>query len=177
MSAVDLFIAFSDQAVTEFKARRDDPDYSGPMDDRTYQVMSRMHDLDNRQRLFKTTTLAGKTYNLFSMIITGNLQAAKDAVDDVTAEWPTHIVAIGAWWFDTGLQVGTEGVYDEDGNLTGITGTPTYPIHAQTWRLLTDNFDGYDGSGDPIYTPLTSNADIRPETINRCLGQADRRFI
>ena len=178
MKTANIWIAFTSQALTAFKARRlaeqEGDTYTGPMDEETYKIMSLMQSSDNRQRLYKSPTIASKTYHLFSLDITGNLAAAKDAIDLVTDRWPDHIIMIGAWWFDTGLQAGTSYTYDEEGEVTGITGTPAYPIHSAAWRLMPDVITyNADGTVDTV-TPATSNADLRD--INLVAGQAPRIF-
>jgi len=171
MSYYNVWMAFSEAAITEFKARRSEPDeYDGPMDKTTFDIMSKMADLDVVQRLFKETDpIGGKKYKLFSMVIRGNTVPAKAAIDYITAEWPTHIIMIGAWHRD-GRQAGTQ--WNED--HTDVTGTPVYPVHAQAWRVMPDVVT-YDDEGVELSrTPATSNADLRD--INLLAGQEPRIF-
>ena len=175
MKIVDLWIAFSQQAIDEFIDRRSDPDaYTGPMDNKTFKIMSRMADMENRQRLFNKVDAAGKTYTLFSLVIEGQLSQAQDAIDHITTEWPTHFIVVGAWWFDTGLQVGTNYTYDGDGNITGVTGSAVYPIPTQAYKVMPDEVT-YDIDGNETSrTPASSNADLKD--VNLILGQAPRDF-
>lgn len=180
MSTVNLWIALSDQGLTEFRAKRQDPDgYDGPLDDDTYEVLDKMADQEVVRGLFASPTIGGKTYNLFSVYLPGTARVAK-AIDDLTTNWPNHFIVIGAWWFD-GRQAGTEWEIDEDeqsetyGQRTGnVTGTPIYPIPAQAYRIMPP-VNVYDENGDLVSsTPATSNADLRD--INLLASQAPRRF-
>lgn len=167
---INVWIAFSDSALTQFKLRRSNPSvYSGPMDDTTYRIMSKMSDMDNVQRLFKVTPpINGKTYTLFSLYVDAPAKA-QEAIDHLTTEWPTHFIVLGAWWTRSGLQVGTR--YDGEMN---ILGTPVYPVHPQTWRLMPDLVT-YDQDGNETSrTPAASNSDLRQ--INLIAGQANRIF-
>lgn len=166
MSLANLWIALSTQAIQEFQNKKADPNYSGPMDDYTFNVLSKMHDMAVVQNLFKTVT-SGKTYKMFSLYLEGST-GAKDAIDDLTAKWPTHIIAVGVWWHD-GRQVGTQ--YDEQGQAVG---DPSYPIHSQAWKFMPDQNE-YDGDGNVIGTiSATSNADLTD--VNLLAGQSPRRF-
>lgn len=158
---VNLWVAISTQAITEFKAKRDNPAYSGPMDEVTFKTLSRMHDQEVVMGLFKQATVSGKNYRLFSLYLEGSAKA-KDAIDDLIAKWPTHFFVIGAWWMD-GRQVGTEWGSDEEGAII-TTGTPLYPIPAQAWRVMPD-LDG---------VAATSNTDLRD--VNLLDDQQPRRF-
>jgi len=167
-------MAMSQQALDEFKAyRADEENYSGPMDALTYKVLTKMADTDTVQRLFKTVTAGGKTYTLFSLYLVGSAKV-QDAIDEMTAKWPTHFIVVGAWHFD-GRQVGTQWELDEEGEPTGgVTGTPVYPIPATAYRIMPDTVT-YDENGDELTrVPASSNADLRD--INLWSGQTHRRF-
>ena len=148
-------------------------DYSGPMDETTYKILTRMHDIDTVQGMFKTTTAGGKTYTLFSLYPAGTAKA-QETIDDMTAKWPAHFIVVGAWHFD-GRQAGTQWELDELGEPTGgVTGTPTYPIPNTAYRLMPDTVT-YDENGDELTrVPASSNADLRD--INLWSGQTPRRF-
>ena len=93
-----------------------------------------------------------KIYRLFSVYGSRTL---RDDIDLLLAEYPNDCFVGGAWWFDNGLQIGTQ--YAEDGET--IEGDPLYPIHPQLWRLVPE---------------ALSNADLRD--CNLLQGQAPRQF-
>ena len=176
----NLWLALSSQALTEFRNRRTQGDsYTGPMDDETYRILDKMSDQEVVKGMFKSPTIGGKTYNLFSVYLEGTAKAAR-AIEKLTTDWPTHFFVIGAWWMD-GRQIGTEWEIDEDelsetyGQRTGnVTGTPVYPIPAAAWRIMPDVVT-YDSEGNEASRiPATSNADLRD--INVLQGQQPRRF-
>jgi hypothetical protein len=174
---VNLWVALSQQGLDEYKAKRaairDGTEYTGPMDNKTFKILSAMADTDTVQRMFKTVAAGGKVYTLFSLYAEGTT-SAQNALDYLQEKWPNHFLVIGCWWMD-GRQCGTEWEYDASGNLTGgVTGAPLYPIHAQAWKTMPDIVE-YDASGNEISrVAATSNADLRD--INVLQGQEPRRF-
>ena len=101
---INIWIAFSSQAITEFKSYRSDPrQYNGPMDRRTFRIMRTMADSDNVERLFKKVTLGGKTYTLFSLY-SDNAKAV-NRINYINTKWGNHIIVVGAWDFKTGLAI------------------------------------------------------------------------
>jgi hypothetical protein len=196
-NTVNLWIALSQQALDEFKTYRTDPDaYSGPMTPQIYKGLSKMSDTDGVQKLFSTPTIGGKVYSIFSLYFNVDRdERAKDFIDYMTSEWPTHFIVIGAWWVHDGRQVGTQfaigggeqllteiptsakpDTYVEDTpNWYVTTGTPTYPIPTQAYRLMPDTVT-YDVDGNETSrTPASSNADLKD--INLISGQWPRRFV
>lgn len=174
MAYINLWIALSSQGLNEYKDRRDNPEtYSGPMTEKTFKILDHMADGDQVQKMFKTPSIGGKVYNSFSLYLEGNAKVA-EAVTDLTTEWPSHFIVVGAWHMD-GRQVGTQWELDIDGNRTGnVTGDPLYPVHTQAWRIMPDVVV-YDENGDEVSrTPASSNADLRD--INVLQGQELRRF-
>lgn len=159
MAIKNLWLAMSQQALDEFLLMRSDPSgYAGPMDDETFRILSKAAHLDVVQRLYRTVEVGGKTYSLFSLYVEGTT-AVQQAIDYITTAWPGHLIAVGAWNMN-GTQVGTQYTYDDDGIITGVTGTPVYPIHAQAYRFISD--------------AATSNADLKD--INLLQGQSPRIF-
>lgn len=176
MSDVNVWFAISQQGLDAFKARRtaerNGTVYSGPMDDDTFEVLSKMHDQDVVAGMFKKPTIGGKVYSTFSVYLPGTARVQK-AINDLTTKWPGHFIVVGAWWLD-GRQAGTQFTYDEDGNVTVVTGTPAYPIPANAWRIMPDQYT-YNPDGTVATTvPATSNAQLRD--INLLSGQSPRRF-
>ena len=174
---VNLWIALSTVALAEFVEKRDNENYSGPMDDQTFKYLSTAADLDTVQNIFNSFDFGGKTYKMFSIYVEGTA-AVQNAVNHLTTNYPDHCIVAGAWWWD-GRQVGTEWEWDytdpENPVKTGgTTGTPTYTINPNTYRLMPDVVT-YDENGDEVSrTPATSNADLRD--INILQGQEPRRF-
>ena len=111
---INLWLVLSQQALDEYRAYRFDPEaYEGPMDSKTYKILSKMADTDNVQRMFKPVTVATKTYILFSLYLPGTARV-QEAIDYLTETWPSHFIVIGAWHMD-GRQAGTEWeLYAED---------------------------------------------------------------
>lgn len=161
---VNLWIAMSEQAVDAYK------DYpSGPMDEATHTVLSKMHDARVVQAMFPTVNAGGKTYKMFSIYLNSS-EKAKDAIDGLIDNWSSHFFVVGAWWMDGG-QVGTQWT---DETRTEVTGEPLYPIHLQAYKFMRDEHT-YDGDGNiTSTTPPTSNADLRD--VNVLTYQSFRRF-
>lgn len=157
---VNIWMAVSAQATNEYKSKDELGDaYGGPMDDTTFSILSKLADKSTLDKFYTTPTIGGKIYSIFSLYIEGTAKLAT-AIDYITTEWPTHIVILGAWWMD-GRLVGTDWVLDVNGNPTGeITGTPTYPVHDQTWRIIPG---------------ASSNADLKDLLIIQ--GQTLRRWL
>lgn len=169
----NIWLVMTTQAKDEYKARKSSEDYSGPMDDDTFAILDKIADGEVVRNLFKRPTLGGKQYHMFSVYLTGN-NRAKEAIDYLTTKWSGHFIVCGAWWMD-GRQVGTRFTYDEDGNVTGVTGTPLYPIPAQAYRLMPDTVV-YDDEGNEVSrTPASSNSDL--QDVNLLQGQSPRRFV
>lgn len=153
----NLWLAVSSTARTAFRNRRQAEDageaYNGPMPTRAYRILSRIAD-ERVEALYKSPTIAGKRYTLYSIYIDGDdAQAAQRAINELTEDYPNDIIVIGVW--------------RENGTRVGA-------LHAQAWRLMPDVVE-YDSEGNVINTiPASSNADLRD--INLLLGQAPRDF-
>lgn len=195
MKQVDLWIAFSQQAVDEFKARRaDEEGYSGPMDDDTYKLMRRMQSQAVRERMFAKPTIGGKTYTSFNITLSGNLVRAKEHLDDLEAKWPSHFIVLGAFWFDTGLQVGVSYVLDSEGvrivtNTIQVGTRDVYVEGSNPPEFITEPVfeDVYETTGTPVYpipaqawklmppeVGATDNAGLKD--LNLIMGQAPRIY-
>lgn len=184
---IDLWIVFSQQAIDAFKARRqavkNNEEYDGPMDAATYRTMSKMADMRVRQNLYKKPILGGKTYLSFHIMVS-NPAKAKPAVDALIEKWPGHVIVVGAFDYDTGLQGGLRYVLDGEGKPTEeVTGTIAYPILAQAYKLMPDRItygsiervDGQLTRPEILSSiPASSNADLRD--INLQIGQAPRIY-
>lgn len=132
--------------------------YDGPLTRRQRRLFEYMQDETTRRRLFKKATLAGTTYNLWSIDFDDTkdtLQLIRDEIDGLIAQYPNQIAVLGAWHFEDGAQVGTRN-----------GGDPVYPIPNFLWRFLPDPL--------PDGATATSNADL--QDINLLFGQAPRQF-
>lgn len=138
--------------------------YSGPVTDRQAKLFRLMGDRSNVQRLFRvdTDTQDWTIWNLYFDFKADILTKIQDELDQLAIDYPNHIRIVGAWHND-GRQAGTQFTRDADGNITGVTGTPTYPIHARILELMPDV--------DDIGTRPTV-----PSDINLLMGQTERRF-
>lgn len=165
---INVWMAVSDAAQNVIiEALRWDEEsqgqYSGPLTRRQRRLFEYMQDETTRRRLFKKPTLAGTTYNLWSIDFNDDaetLQLVRDEIEGLMAQYPSQIAVLGAWRKD-GRQVGAS--YDQDGNRTSEA---AYPLPNFLWRFMPD-----DAGGNPT---ATSNADLRD--INLLYGQAPRDF-
>jgi hypothetical protein len=160
-----------------YAAENADPpeDYNGPMDDDSYAILITQIDTAHVQPMYKTKSVNGNNpFTLFNMNFVDEAQAI-ESMDYLDATWPGNQIEIeGAWSWDTGLQMGQSFTYDVDGNLTGVTGTPVYPLSTTAYQLMPDLIE-YDDEGNVISTtPATSNLDLRD--INLVAGQSPRLF-
>ena len=144
-----------------------------------------MADLRNTENLWKTPTIAGKKWHLFSLSFDASKQA-KTVIDWVADNRQGHFYVMGAYRHDNGLQVGLSYVYDEEGNRTytevedddgnitrtyDISGTAVYPQHNRLVDFMPDIIE-YDSEGIPTgSTPATELTDV-----NLRVGQAPRIF-
>ena len=151
---LNIFIALSSSAKNAVNTRLnyEGDDYSGPVSDTEYKIFKRMADHATVQKFFKTPTFAGKTWTLFSLTFDNPNQKLQAALDYLAANRTGHFVIAGAWWWD-GRQAGTQFTYDVDGNITGTSGTPTYPIPVQLLGFMPDiveyDIDGNETSRTP----------------------------
>ncbi len=128
--------------------------YTGPLRPRSRRLFQYMDDQTTRRRLFSKPTLQSITYNLWSIEFNEDerdtLQAVRDELDHLIAQYPNQIAVCGAWDWE-GQQIGNP---------------PIYPIPSYLWRFLPNPLP--DGS-----TP-TSNADL--VDVNLLFGQSERDF-
>jgi hypothetical protein len=155
----NIWLAVSDAAqdiVKEYlRTRRTDEEYTGPLTRRQQRLFEYMQDETVRQSLFKSPTLQGTTYHLWSIDFDDRkemLQGIRDEIENLMDEYPNQISVLGAWHFETGEQVGTRS-----------GGDPLYPIPNFLWRFM------------PEEAGATSNADL--VDVNLLLGQPPRVFV
>lgn len=167
---VNLWLAIRDDAQAQLLTRltwdeESQGDYSGPVSNRHFKLFRAMADRANVQRLFRVDTDGVNDWTLWSVYFdfkVSVLLKIQDELDDLIVDYPDHVRIGGAWHFD-GRQVGTQFTYDADGDITGVTGLPTYPLHARLIELMPDV--------DDIGTRPTESSDV-----NLLLGQKERRF-
>jgi hypothetical protein len=165
---ISLWAVVDDTIESDFN--NTDPDAPST----TYAILNTSVDIQTVQPMYDTKPGLASPLHIFNMNFASEADA-NNAVGYLLATWPLAEIEVqGAWYIDTGIQMGQLGVYDVDGVLTAITGIPTYPIPIDAYELMPPIIV-YDEFGDEVSnTPATSNADLRD--INKVLGQADRRF-
>jgi hypothetical protein len=150
-----------------YNAENADPpqDYNGPMDDQSYAILSTLIDIKSVQSMYKTKTVNGNNpFTLFNMNFKDETVAIEQ-MDYLEATWPGNQIEIEGAWNWNGLQMGLSYTYDpETGDVTGVEGTPYYPLNSTTYTLMPD-IEG---------VPASSNADLRD--INLVAGQSPRIF-
>ena len=150
----------------------DSTEYSGPVGDREKKIFQAMSDRAVVQSLFNKATINSNLWNLWSVYFDEPkdiLIRVKNALDYLEATYPLQFVIAAAWHWD-GRQVGTQYTYDE-GEITGITGTPTYPIHTKLIDFMPDIVT-YDVDGNE----LTRTAATILSDVNLLAGQSPREF-
>ncbi len=142
---INAWLALRDDAQTAINAYLDwdeesQGEYDGPLGDLEQKIFRSMADRDVVQGLFKKATINSNQWNLWSVPFdkpVGVLLKAKDALDRLSDRYPLQFVIGGAWHWD-GRQVGTQFTYDENGTVTGISGTPIYPLHPKLIEFMPD---------------------------------------
>jgi hypothetical protein len=134
-----------------YAAERADQVYSGPMDDRSYQIMSTFVDITGGRHLWSTKTVNGQNpFTNFSANFP-DLETMQDDLNYLNGKWPGQQIEInGAWAWDTGEQA-----TDGEGEIL-------YPLPDNAWELM------------PPEVNATSNADLVDVCVT--LGQAPRKF-
>ena len=163
---INAWVVIGPSMMNAYRARRaaEDAgqDYSGPMDDTTWQILNDMSDIETVQAFYRTKTVNGNNpFTLFTMNFQSEDEAV-EAIDYLDANWP-------------GKQIEVQGVWHFDGRqVTGIDELPRYPIPSDAYQLMPPVIV-YDENGDIVSeTPPASNADLRD--INLLSGQSPRDF-
>ena len=135
-----------------WKRVEDGDDYSGPMDDTSFEILNTFVDADAVQPLYKTKTVNGQNpFTIYGMNFPSE-EIARDSMNYLDANWPGNQIEIqGAWYIDNGLQMGQSYVIDEEtGEVTDeIEGDPAWPIVDDCYKLMPDIVT-YDENGDEI---------------------------
>lgn len=147
--------------------------YSGPVTDRQAKLFRLMADRATVQNIFRVDadTQDWIPWNIYFNFKKDVLLKIKAEIDDLVANEPNRVRIGGAWHFD-GRQVGTQFTRDADGNITGVTGTPTYPLHTRLLEFMPDIVT-WDEDGNEI-------SRVRPTSltdVNLLQGQKERRFV
>jgi hypothetical protein len=163
--------------MNRYNAENADPPevYNGPMDDTSYAIMNTFADLFVVGPMYEAVPDEDdEIFRMYGMNFPTEEEAI-DAMDYLYANWAgNQINILGAWDEDTGLQMGVTYTYDAEGDITGTTGTPYYPIPIKAYLVMPPVIV-YDENGDEVSnTPATSNADLRD--INLIAGQHPRDF-
>jgi hypothetical protein len=124
-------------------------EYTGPVPDRAHRIFQWMADHGSVQRLFKTVTIGGRQYKLWSVNVPAS-KTVKDEIDWLIATYPNQVIVAGAWNLDTGAQIGG------------------YGIHPQLIKFMPDV---WNGDIPPTFSTATVLTDV-----NLLLGQAPRDF-
>lgn len=144
-------------------------EYRGPIGRLEHGIFSTMAHFSNVERMFKRPTISGQKRHLFNLNFTSETKA-QEALDYLAANRAENFIIGGAWYWD-GRQLGTEWEVDTDGDRTGTTGTPTYPLHLRLIDFMPDVVEHDDGNVIST-TPATVLTDV-----NRIQGQESRRFL
>ena len=180
MSGTSVWMIVGPQVHAQYRERlaaesADPPEpYDGPMDDTSYAILQTMQSPDAVQSQYKVKGSGPGAFILYSTYYESE-EAAIFAVDWMEANWPgPQVIPQGAWYLDTGLQMGVSYVDPEDPSQ-GTTGDPVYPIPSDAYEIMPDTVV-YDEDGNEISrTPATSNADLR--NVNILSGQKPREFL
>ena len=180
---VNLWLALRDDAQALMQTRLDWDEesqgvYSGPITDRQAKLFGHIADRARQLGVFKVDTLNTRDWNLWTVDLNGTgdlLQLVKDELDQMALDYPTQFKIIGAWRWDPGMpfgrQVGTQFVFDADGAVIGVTGTPTYPLDSRALKFM-PNIKTWDADGNLLTDdPATVFTDV-----NLVQGQAARDF-
>ena len=161
MSHVNLWIALTDAAKTTLRPLLDDEDYAGPHLT-AVRIFRNMIEYGTVTNMFKSPTLAGTKYHLFSLTFNDihgqaaqKLQAALVYLED---NYTNQFEVVGAWKWD-GSQIMDNSV---------SPAVPFYPLHPQLVKFMPDV---WDTSSPPQLIAATELTDV-----NLIQGQAHRDF-
>lgn len=173
----NCWLSMSQTLINDYKERRaiedEGGEYTGRIDDTSWEIMTRITaDATAIERQYKPVQVQGETYKCFS--VWSDDKSLKNSIDFLYDTWGNEARPLGSWWNDTGIQGGQQPVYDDDGNLIDISGTPIYPIPNNCYLFMPDIVT-YDEDGNEIGRELAqSNDDLRD--VNLLLGQVPRIF-
>ena len=163
MMHVNVWFVLTQQAKDTLRPLLDDEDYSGPHLT-AVKIFRKMIEYATVEKMFKTPTIQGKVWHLFSVTfndLNGDAkQKAQDAFDHLTANYANNFSVVGAWKWD-GSQVMDN---------TVSPAVPRYPINqTQLLKFMPDVWSEATSPGQ--YVPATQLTDV-----NLIQGQANRDF-
>lgn len=134
----------------DFDFPADDPADDTELQAKNRQTLARCGDIAVIPGLFKTRTQGPRSWQLYSLLYdVETIQEFEQAIELFKSENPGKTDVLGAWYFETGLQV-------RDDNV------PLYPIPGRLSNFMPDDPDG------------TPNNTLRD--VNTYFGQAFREF-
>lgn len=156
---INILIALSSSAKTAVNQRlhwdtERDGEYTGPVSLTEYRIFKRMAHHAQTGSMWLSPTFAGKTWTLYSLNFDNPSKNLQNALDFLANNRANLFRILGAFRWDSGLQVGLS--YDENGD---VQGTPTYPVPSQLLQFMPD----VEGA------PATVLAQV-----NKVQGQSDR---
>ena len=174
--SISSWVMLGPSVHSAYKNRQRDPDdYNGPMDDRRYAILNTFFDNETVQDMYKVKGSGNNAFVVYGLNF-DTLEQAESDILFLEDAWPKpQVVTYGAWDTETGLQVGTKYELDDDGEPTDvITGTPTYPIPSDCYKIMPDLVVFGEDGEEISRTPASSNADLRD--INLISGASPRIF-
>ena len=159
---VNLWMGFNDRARPNAEPQGEAPGHSA------YRALG---DPATRRIFRKDNPNGPRDYELWSLYYDVETEKElRDIRNDLNAEFPGQVRTVGAWHWD-GRQVGQEFTFNEDGEITGVTGNPMFPLHTRILEFIPDIVThDVDGNETSRVRPTA------PSDVNLGFGQAPRRF-
>ncbi len=154
-------------------------EYTGPVTDRQARLFGYIAHLAAQLNQYRPDTVNGREWTLWTVDFNlpgALLQKVRTELDQLALDYPNRFKIGGAWHWDPdmpfGRQVGTQFVLDpETGEVTGVTGTPAYPLDARLLNFM-PNIKTWDADGNL----LTDEPATKLTDVNLVQGQSPRRF-
>lgn len=176
---INIWLALRNDAHTAVKQRLNwntetQGNYTGPVGDREIKIFRFMVHRAIVLAQFKKATISGNRWHLWNIV----LKEPKDLLlklqielDYLETTYSTQFIIGGAWFFD-GRQIGTQFVHDEDNNIIGVSGTPTYLLHPELINFMPDIIT-YDIDGNET----SRTRPTKVSDVNLLQGQKERHFV
>ena len=162
MSHVNVWIVLTQAAVDTLRPLLDDEDYNG-QHLTAVKIFRKMIDYAAVEKMFKSPTLGGTKYNLFSVTFNdvsgGAAQKVQEAFDHLEANYPNQFEVVGAWKWN-GQQVMDN---------TASPAVPLYPLHPQLVKFMPDVWSEATSPGQYVAATVLTD-------VNLIQGQAHRDF-
>lgn len=127
--------------------------YTGSVVEGTLSFIRTMPDLYKVQSLFKSPTIDGNTYYVYSLYLNDDAQAMSSRISALSDEYTDHVIVLGAWNLDGSQVVG-------------------HPPHLQLIDFMPDTFIG--DISDPSSWAYQETSEITD--IVRISSQSPRDF-